>query len=51
VFSEITKLFPKSIHAVAFDGFLLKLSTLFYPRKTAANKAQLNWHFAKILEP
>lgn len=26
VFSQITRLFPKSIHAVTFDGFLMKVT-------------------------
>lgn len=30
VFSGITRLFPKSIHAVTFDGFLLKLSAFIF---------------------
>ncbi len=30
VFSSITRVFPKSIHAVTFDGFLLKLSAFIF---------------------
>jgi len=30
VFSGITRIFPKSIHAVTFDGSLLKLSALIF---------------------
>jgi hypothetical protein len=30
VFSGITRVFPKSIHAVTFDGFLLKLSAFIF---------------------
>ncbi len=30
VFSGITRIFPKSIHAVTFDGFLLKLSAFIF---------------------
>jgi hypothetical protein len=30
VFSNITRVFPKSIHAVTLDGFLLKLSAFIF---------------------
>jgi hypothetical protein len=30
VFSAITSLFPKSIHAVTYKGFLLKLQTFIF---------------------
>jgi hypothetical protein len=30
VFSGITRVFPKSMHAVTFDGFLLKLSAFIF---------------------
>lgn len=32
VFSQITLCFPKSIHAVTLDGFLLKLVTVIFAR-------------------
>jgi len=31
VFSSITRVFPKSIHAVTYEGFLLKLEAFIFP--------------------
>ena len=30
VFSAVTSLFPKSIHAVTYDGFLLKIEAFIF---------------------
>lgn len=40
VFSQITLRFPKSIHAVTFEGFLLKVSNFIW--SYALEKALIN---------